>query len=52
MLRSPGKITALKAEGTVLEVPATNTDSVNALRAQLSVSGLATELELSFFAVV
>lgn len=36
----------------MLDVATTNTDSVNALRAKLGVSGLATELELSLLAVV
>jgi hypothetical protein len=52
MLGAPGKVTALKTESTELDVSTADTDAVDALCAELGVGGLATELELSFFAVV
>lgn len=52
MLASPSEVASLKTERAVLEVPSTDTDGVNTLGAELGVSGLAAELELSLLAVV
>jgi hypothetical protein len=52
MLRAPGKVAALKTESPEFDVSTTDTDGVDALCAELGVSGLTTELEFSFFAVV
>jgi hypothetical protein len=52
VLRCPRKIATFEAESTVLEVTTPHTDGVNALCSEFRVGGLATELELSLFAVV
>ena len=52
VLRSPGIVSGVKTESTVLDVSTTDTDSVDALRAELGGGGLTTELELSLLAVV
>jgi hypothetical protein len=52
MLGAPGEVAALQTQGTELDVSTADTDGVDALRAELGVSRLATELEFSFFAVV
>jgi hypothetical protein len=50
--RSPGKVTALEAKGTIFDVSATDTNFMDTLCAELGVSRLTAELELSLFAVV
>ena len=52
VLRGPSKVARLETEGTVLEVPAANTDRVDALGADTRLCALATELELALLAVV
>ena len=51
MLAGPGEVTGLETEGTVLETSSTDTDTVNALRAELGVGGLTAELEFSLLAI-
>lgn len=51
-LRSPGEVTGVEAESTVLEVTTTHSDGVDTLRTELGVGGLATELEFSLLAIV
>lgn len=52
MLRGPRKVARFETQGTELLVATAGTDSVDALGSKLGKSGLATELELSLFAVV
>ena len=52
MFRSPRKVPRIKAEGTELLVSTARAHSVDTLRAEPCVSGLATELELPLLAVV
>ena len=52
MLTAPSEVARIKTESTVLEVATTDTDSVNTLRPEFGVRGLAAELELSLLAVV
>ena len=52
MLTSPSKITRIQPERTVLQVPASNTNTVNTFWAKLCVGGLTTEFEFSFLAVL
>lgn len=52
MLRRPRKVARLETQGTELLVATAGADSVDALGSKLGKSGLATELELSLFAVV
>jgi len=52
VLAGPGEVAGLQTEGTVLEVSSTDTNSVNALGADLGVGGLTAELELALLAVV
>ena len=52
VLRAPCEVSGVETESTVLEVSSTDTNGVNALRAELGVSGLAAELELALLAVV
>ena len=52
MLRGPGEVARLEAEGAVLEVPAADTDRVDALGADTRLRRLAAELELALLAVV
>lgn len=49
---SPGEVTGVKPEGTVLEVTTTDTDSVDPLGTKLGAGWLTAELELSLLAVV
>ena len=51
-LAGPGEVTGLQTEGTVLEVSSTDTNGVDALGAELGVSGLTAELEFALLAVV
>ena len=52
MFGAPCKIAGVKAQGTVFEVAAADTDRVYALSPKLGVCSLATELKFSLFAVV
>jgi hypothetical protein len=52
MLRTPCKVARFKAQCTIFEIAAPNTDGVYAFSSELSVGGLTTELEFSFFAVM
>lgn len=52
MFAGPGEVTGLQTECTVLEVSSTDTNAVDALGAELGVSGLTAELELALLAVV
>ena len=52
MLRAPGEVARLEAERAELGVPAARAHSVDTLRAELGVGGLAAELELALLAVV
>jgi len=52
MFRAPSKIAGIKAQSTVFEVAAADTNSVYVLSPKLGVCRLATELEFSLFAVV
>lgn len=52
MFRGPCEVTGVETEGSVLEVPTTYTNSMDALGAKLSVGRLAAELEFSLLAVV
>ena len=51
-LAAPREVTRIEAESAVLEITAADADSMNPLRAKLSVGSLATELEFSLLAVV
>ena len=51
-LAAPREVARIEAESAVLEVTAADADSMNPLRAKLSVGSLATELEFSLLAVV
>ena len=51
-LAAPREVTRIEAESAVLEVTAADADSMNPLRAKLSVGSLATELEFSVLSVV
>jgi len=51
-LTSPRKVASIETKGTELEVPSTDTDSMDTLGSKLGISGLTTELEFSLFAVV
>ena len=50
MLRAPGKVARVQTEGTELLVATAGAHSADALRTELGVRSLATELELSLFA--
>jgi hypothetical protein len=52
MFRAPCKIARIKAQGTVFEVAAADSNCVYALNPKLGVCSLATELKFSLFAVV
>lgn len=52
MLAAPGKVTSVQTKGSVLGVSTAHTNGMDALCTQLSVCWLATELELSLFAIV
>ena len=49
---SPGEVTRLQSQGTVLRVSTSGPDGVNAFGPQFRVSWLTTELKLSLLAVV
>lgn len=52
MLGPPGEVATFETESAILEVSATNTHGMDALRAKFGVGGLAAEFELSLLAVV
>ena len=52
MFRAPCKIAGIKAQGTVFEVAAADTNGVYAFNPELGICRLATELIFSLFAVV
>lgn len=52
VLRAPGEVARVEAEGTVLGVTTAGADGVDALHAELGVGGLAAEFELALLAVV
>lgn len=52
MLRSPCKVSSFQPESTVLQVSATNPDSVDALGTKFGIGGLTTKLELSLLTIM
>lgn len=52
MLRTPGKVSAIKTKSTVLQISSTDTNSMDTLGAKFSVGGLTAKLEFSLLAVV
>ncbi len=49
--RSPGEVTRIETEGTILDVTSTDTDGMDTLGTELGVSRLTAELELSLLTV-
>ena len=52
VLASPGKVTRLQSQGTVLDVSTPGPDLVDTFGSQFCVGWLTTKLKLSLFAVV
>lgn len=52
MLRSPGEVSGIQSESTVLGVSTTDTNGVDTLGSELGAGRLTTELELSLLPVV